>query len=410
MASEVFTTDRPDGRFLSTVGSCYDQLKHAKPKLAFDPGMAEQDFAGWQYQVRHKLHELMGFPEAPPSPSPKLLWQEDRDGYELQKWETYPEPGCVVPILMLVPDGASDAAPRPAVLCFPGSQTSKELSAGEPEIHARRKKNMHPDHNQMAVWYARAGMVAVVVDNPATGELLDEPSAAVHDDPDAAPAPGSRGGAAIDSTRVTLTLDLIFTGRSYVGLSVSQKMRILEWVRDLPFVDPLRTAVSGLSLGTQPAMVMGVLDAAIGAVVFNDFCCNYQQRFAVCCQPDRAAWHRHTAIWHCIPGLLEWFDFPDLLAALAPRPLLMCEGGVAAHLDLIHQAYKLVGAEQNLSVVHYPKYARPEDRQHDFEEMPTGLTVEEYLEYANVDVGHHYFKEDVAVPWLSGVFAEGDAG
>ena len=33
--------------------------------------------------------------------------------------------------------------------------------------------------------------------------------------------------------------------------------------------------------------------------------------------------------------------------------------------------------------------------------MPEGLTQEEYFLWAYVDVPNHYFKEDLAVPWLN---------
>ena len=57
--------------------------------------------------------------------------------------------------------------------------------------------------------------------------------------------------------------------------------------------------------------------------------------------------------------------------------------------------------EENLEVVYYPKYATPERRPYDSADLPEGLTMEEYFEYANVDVPEHSFKPNVAVPWLA---------
>ena len=54
-----------------------------------------------------KVLELMAFPDVPQQPEPKRISVERRDGYQLQRWEAYPEPYCVVPFLMLVPDGVS---------------------------------------------------------------------------------------------------------------------------------------------------------------------------------------------------------------------------------------------------------------------------------------------------------------
>jgi len=180
----------------------------------------------------------------------------------------------------------------------------------------------------MAFWYARAGITAVVVENPGTAELDETPN-----DP-------SR----VNSGRDKLTAELIVMGRSYLGLSVFQKMHILGWLKTVPFVDPRRIALSGHSLGTEPAMVVAVLDQQIKALVFNDFLCNNQQRYVVTALPQDGAWRHTNPLWHIVPGFLASFDFPDLLAAVAPRPLLFTEGGVTLELERVRRAYETLGA------------------------------------------------------------------
>ena len=51
---------------------------------------------------------------------PVILDEERRDGYLLQRWEIYPDPDSIVPMLMLVPDTAIRKSPAPGVLCLPG--------------------------------------------------------------------------------------------------------------------------------------------------------------------------------------------------------------------------------------------------------------------------------------------------
>lgn len=373
------------------MGFCHGLMKDLEPALAFEPIMSPDALAGWQKRVRVRLRELMCFPDVPAQPAPRQLRSETREGYRLEKWETYPESGCAVPLLMLVPEGVSAADPAPAVLCFPGSQTGKELLAGEPPVSPEAKKNRFPVRNQMAFWYVRAGMVAVVMDNPATAEVAES----IVDSEN------------VDRGRDKMSAELIFLGRNYLGLSVFQKMHILEWVRGLDFVDAQRIAVSGHSLGTEPAMVMAVLDSGIKAVVFNDFLCSNRQRYTVSARPEDGVWSAVNRLWHVVPGMLKWFDFPDLLAAIAPRRLLVSEGGVTFYLNRVRKAYDILGASRNFVVSYYPKYEKPEDRKHDFEEMPEGLTQEEYFEYANVDALDHSFRQNVAVPWLSAALGKG---
>lgn len=386
----IYRTDRDDGRFQSSLAFCHYLLANHQPRLAYDEKLPREALEDWRAQVREKLTELMGFPQETKQPPPRRLHITTRNGYRLEKWEAYPEQGSVVPLLILIPDGVSAAQPGPAVMCFPGSASTKELLAGEPELNPQQPANRHPERNKMALWYVRAGLIAVVMENPGTGELAEGPDLQ---------ASTGRG-------REKLATELILLGRNYVGLSVYQKLHVLHWLRTLDFVDPERIAVSGHSLGTEPAMVMAVLDQRIRALVFNDFLCHTLTRYAAIGRPDDGQWKPTTPLWHLIPGFQQWFDFPDLLAAVAPRPLLITEGGLTAQLERVASAYDTLGARNNYAYHYYPKYADPEDRLHDYEAVPQGLAMQEFFEYANVDAPNHCFKENLAVPWLCEVLGQ----
>ena len=168
-------------------------------------------------------------------------------------------------------------------------------------------------------------------------------------------------------------------------------------------MDTDRIAISAHSLGTEPAMVMAVLDTDIKALVFNDYLCHTRTRIVKTGKPDNDAWNHITPLWHLIPGFLNWFDFPDLLAAVAPRHLLITEGGLTTYLDRIARAYDITGAPTHFEAHYYPRYENPEDRKYDYRAIPEGLTPDQWFEYANVDAPNHCFKENIAVPWLRDV-------
>lgn len=371
----LFSTDRQDGRFVSTTAFLHAYMKNLRPKLAFDPEMKPNDFPAWREAVRTKLRELMGFPDLDePQPPPKRLWTKQRDGYQLQKWEAYPEPYSVAPYLMLIPDGVSARSPAPAALCFPGSASSKESLAGELEISGKPCSHRHASRNDMARQYTRKGIVTVAVENPGTNETADP----------------------IRTGRYELSINGMWAGRHYEGISVFQKLHVLEWLKQQSYVDPDRIAASGHSLGAKPALILGVLDPTIKAVVWNDGITNWRER-AVATNLERIGSFQY------VPGMLAWLDYPDLEASLAPRPFLVSEGGRTAVLDRIRQAYRLLGAADQFKVVHYPKYATPDKRPFDGKDLPEGLTMNEYYPYANCDPPMHHFKGNVAVPWLAKV-------
>lgn len=379
----VIKSDRPDGRYMSGRGFTQYLMKHTQPRLRFDPGFSATRREAWQLELRMKMGELMEFPPIVEQPRPKKLATTLREGYRVEKWESYPEPGSVVPFLILVPDGVDANNPAPAVMCFPGSTRSKEGTAGEPELHPRFRKPRHEEPNKMGSQYARAGFVS----NPGVAETSDL----------------ERLGMAPNYDRNAFSAQLLELGRHYLGLSVFQKMDILRWLKNQPFVDRKRIALSGHSLGTEPLMVMGVLDPEIAAFVFNDFLSPTLQRGIVNTKPDERG-RRPPMNWigHRVPGIWKWFDFPDIVASLAPRPLIVTEGGPTHALDTVRASYRMVGAEEQLAIHYYPKYGDPSAR-HDGEPIPEGLNQSDWFGYANVDAPEHYFKGHLSVPWLAEV-------
>lgn len=382
-----YRTERSDGSSVSSLGFKQHLLRNLTPKLAFDPDMAAADFPDWKTRVREKLLELMRYPDVPPQPPPRRLDSGPRDGYRLEKWECYPEPGSVVPFLVLVPDGVSERSPAPAVLCFPGSAHPKEWLAGEPAPWEGYPVRPHREKNDMARQVVRAGMVAVAIDNPGTGELVEQPA--------------ELGESCLGAGRVKLSQDLVAVGRNYVGLSAFQKHVILDWVRTLPFVRRDRIALSAHSLGTEPAMVLGVLDPGIAAVVSNDYLASQLVQEQHLGPSDDGRHIRITMpLWHLIPDFWLWLDLKELLAAMAPTPLLLTEGGHWSFIAQVRRAYEVAGTPDALEVHHYPAYSDPAARVTDGKPLPYGLTMDEYLTACNVDVPNHYFKGEVAIPWL----------
>lgn len=57
-----------------------------------------------------------------------------------------------------------------------------------------------------------------------------------------------------------------------------------------------------------------------------------------------------------------------------------------------------LGSEENMQVYQYTKYIDPAARIHDFKPLPEGLSGDEYLEYANVDVQEHCFARNERSP------------
>ena len=122
----------------------------------------------------------------------------------------------------------------------------------------------------MALNIAKQGYISVAVDNAAAGEAADlEPLTGTSYDYDT-------------PSRILLEL-----GWSYLGYTSFLNKQVLEWMKCQPFIRKDRIVVSGFSLGTEPLMVLGVMDPSIYAFVYNDFLCQTQERAIVMTEPDQ---------------------------------------------------------------------------------------------------------------------------
>lgn len=379
----TFKTDRSDGRYLSSRAVANQLMKLKEPALAFRTSMQKEDFPIWRENARACMRQLMKHPILQNLPQPVRVSTIQRDGYRVEKWESYPLPDCVVPYLVLIPDGADAKKPLPAALCIPGWGGTKEELAGEPQLY-RPDKPTTESKNAMAYKYVKMGIIAVAVDNPGSGELADLEVKA--------------GSFSYDFKNFARAL--VEIGWSYLGYASYTDQHILNWMKEQPLMRKDRLIVSGFSFGTEPLMALGALDESIYAFVYNDFLCRTRERDFVLTMPNEnglRGWPNDIS--HLIPEFLCNFDFPDMVASLAPRPVICTEGGLDRDLQMVAKAYELSGYPQNFTYYHYKELQDPSKRK-DIKELPEGLDLDTFFQLTNVQPKNHYFKSEYILPWL----------
>ncbi len=139
-------------------------------------------------------------------------------------------------------------------------------------------------------------------------------------------------------------------GWSLMGERTWDALRCLDYLETRPEVDRDRWAVAGLSLGGETTMYVAALDPRVKVV-------------------DSSGWLTTVANMkngHCtcydFPGLEEHFDFADIFACVAPRPLVLelgekerAPGGFPVGIgrgafEEIRKAYRVLGAENAVTL------------------------------------------------------------
>ena len=380
---KLIRSSRPDGKYVSSRGFMQYLLRNTIPTNTFNPNFSKKEMEFWKKKMQNSMKELMKHPDIKYLEEPNKISVTQRNGYRVEKWEAYPFPQCVVPYLVLIPDSLNTEQKVPAVLCFPGTGQSKEYAADEPELEEKFGPKEHKDRYIMAIPFVKKGLIAVIVDNPGAAETSDLEKYAQ--------APYYNYD---HIARILLELNW-----SYLGYSSYCSMQILNWMKRQKQIDNKKIILCGFSLGTEPMMVLGLMDPTIYAFVFNDFLCRTLERWVVLTEPKKNGQRvLPNELLHLIPGFLTKFDFPDIVAAFAPRPVICPEGGLDRDLNLVKKAYKIMGASQNLEIHHYKKFENV--KRADLQKLPEGLNRADYFKLTNVDPLMHDMKMHYIIPWL----------
>lgn len=272
--------------------------------------------ADWERRRKHVVAGLRRVVGELPHPARRVplaveMQPEERVGRFVRRKLTFAsEPGSRVPAWLLVPDGEGR---RPAVLCL--HQTT---SRGKDEPAGLSG----PESLQYARALAERGFVTLVPDYPGFGEhkwrLADHPE------------------------YVSGTLKAVWDNQ-----------RAVDLLQTLPEVDPDRIGVIGHSLGGHNAIFTAVFEPRLRAVVSN---CGFT-RFP---KDDMPSWTGPTYM----PRIAREFgndaarvpfDFPELIAAIAPRAFLACAATRDSDFDVTGVQDSVRGAESIFRLLGQPE-------------------------------------------------------
>lgn len=233
------------------------------------------------------------------------------------------DPDDRVPAYLFVPASAkAEAEPRrPAVVCLhqttPHGKAEPAGVAGDPSL-------------KYALDLAHRGFVTLAPDYPSLGEHSY----------DFAPRHGYASG----------TMKGIW-----------DHLRAVDLLEARPEVDPTRIGVLGHSLGGHNAIFLGLFDSRVKAIVSScGFCPFHKDDVSSWAGPrylPRIASHFHN------DADLVPFDFPELIASIAPRAFLAVAAekdddfnveGVKEAIASARPIFRLLGAETRLAAIYPP--------------------------------------------------------
>jgi dienelactone hydrolase len=269
-------------------------LDAARPALAYTD---TRPLAVQRAALADKLRELLACPEAQGDLDLQVECRRRGDGFTEARFLITSEPGARMPCHLLVPD---DAGCPPVCLCLQGHTSGMHLSLDEKA----------PGDRAFALQAVRRGYAALAIEIRGFGERRDRRPAVLRD-------PGHDADSLDPNvTCKHVAMVALLLGRTSLGEKILDVRCAFDALAYFPEVDGARVYAIGNSGGGTLAWYAACVEPRLQGLIVGSCFATYASSIG--------------SVDHCcdnyLPGVLRWFDFPDLALLVAPRPLVVVMG------------------------------------------------------------------------------------
>ncbi len=283
-----------------------------------------EDWKQREPEMRRELAEMLGLSPMPPRGDLKatITGRIEQEDFTVEKLHFQSLPQLYVTANLYIPKNLTKPAPTVLYVCGHSPVVSNGVSYGT--------KAAYQHHG---IWFAQNGYICLVVDTLESGEIL-----------------GQHHGTHRENM-------WWWNSRGYTpaGVETWNGMRALDYLSTRPEVDTNRFAITGRSGGGAQSWYITAMDERIR-----------------CAAPVAGITDLEN---HVVDGAVEGhcdcmffvntyrWDFPQLAALAAPRPLLVCNtdadsifplDGVVRLRDKVRRVYDLLGAGEKCGLVITP--------------------------------------------------------
>ncbi len=282
--------------------------------------------AEFRSELSSKIIECLGLPrglgQSTPS-APQKVGEILLKDLIIEKYLLTTEDGIVVPTRIIFPK--NHPGKLPAVLYL-------------------RDRNGELDNPNLFEELAGLGRIVAVVDVRGFGETMSARRI---------PDPHVDYFDPRDGMDADFTIASFFLGRPLLGMRVRDARGAVNFLRARPDVDAAHITIAGRGWAGVVALFTAAIDPEIASVAVEGAPVSYGEIAA-------AELYNHP-LSSMLPGVLKDFDLTDVLASLAPRPLLvlnpedamtrkMKEDGARQTVETIRQTYARAGAGDRFEV------------------------------------------------------------
>jgi len=281
----------PTGQATTFLGGdvIFDVNKKESEILISNLEKSRLDVARHLNTVVAKAKQISGYIEPSDyTPSPFLNGRYRRDGYTVAKYGIKGEGNYALPLLLFIPDDRTGSLPA-LVYLHPEGKAAAAKQGGEIEQLVKR------------------GYVVVAPDLPGIGELDNK------------------------ANRYAEDYTAVMLGRSIPGIQAGDIIRVVEFLKSRPEVNPGAIGAVGIRTMAIPLLHVAAFNTSIQSVILVDALISYRSvamtklyKLGLIARPGGGYWHPYEVEFSWgVAGALTAYDLPDLMGCIAPRKIML---------------------------------------------------------------------------------------
>lgn len=304
---------------------------------SFEANVLEKnDFAPWKNKILGKFQEHQNIPNYNDLDNlyPTLIEETEYVEYSLKKFFAEAKDNDKIIFYELFPKNKNKINECDGISCYPvvliipgsGNQGAKDV------INEQGALSQYYYHNGIGEELVKLGYVVIVIENRGWGERISDVNMNCQE-PD------------IFCTGNKLHRHLLNLGYNQFSLQVIDTIQLLKYIHGLDYVQNEKISVAGLSLGGPVAATVSSLSPDVNSTIIAS-----------------GIIMQHMTSGGLNPEALKFYDQPDIVATLAPKPLYLSWGSNESSefgheaeynysADLIKKAYQLFNAEDNIEII-----------------------------------------------------------
>ncbi len=309
------------------IGTLYQKIKTIADRCEYPLSYLNKEYESvdeYRKTVQETVQSLLHYNPPSVDPNPEVIDRWETSTFIRETVLINTAPWFRIPAYVLIPKNVNKKCPAIVDLhCHAGQflfGKDKVMPVRDPHPALVELKERNYDGRSTSEKLVERGYVVISIDRFYFGErrtLFDDMNSLGMDLKNYSVEQVRQANRRAARGESTLTKSLFWAGTTWHGIGCWDDMRTVDYLITRSEVDPNRIGCMGISMGGDRTNYLCALDDRIQ--------CGISVGWMAALRPLIESHINTHSFSHFLPGLTHYMDLPDMIGALAPKPLLVLQ-------------------------------------------------------------------------------------